>query len=235
MKFKSQVFTQASGSVGGLTYSHNAGGMYTRARAIPSNPNSLAQQDARAAMASLVVHWGDVLTATERAAWSTYAANTPVTDRLGDPINLSGQQMFLRCNLGRIRASRPVVETAPTVFNLGNPIDSIDLVERNGAGDGTDITMSWNGLTSDDGDVYVQLGLPQGAGINFYKAPFRFIQSEAAGVSIGTLTSSIADTSYPFGPVAVGTRLPIRIVCAYDDGRYTAPFTGIYTVLANTP
>ena len=40
MLFKSAAFTQASGSVGGLTFAHNRGGMYTRARSIPVNPKT---------------------------------------------------------------------------------------------------------------------------------------------------------------------------------------------------
>ncbi|KKM06452.1 hypothetical protein LCGC14_1743870, partial [marine sediment metagenome] len=38
MLFKSGLITQGSGSIGGLTASHNRGGMYFRARTIPTNP-----------------------------------------------------------------------------------------------------------------------------------------------------------------------------------------------------
>ena len=47
MKFTSQVYTQASGSVGGLTYSHNRSGMYTRARSTPTDPASTLQLERR--------------------------------------------------------------------------------------------------------------------------------------------------------------------------------------------
>jgi len=43
MKFKSPILSQASGSIAGITFSHNRGGMYVRARAVPTNPGSPQQ------------------------------------------------------------------------------------------------------------------------------------------------------------------------------------------------
>jgi hypothetical protein len=172
MLFKSQVYTQASGSVGGLTYSHNRGGMYTRGRSIPVNPNSSEQQTVRAVFGSLAQRWTNILTQQQRDGWENYAALTPVTNRLGDELLLSGQQMYIRCNTVRVQASVAEVDDGPTT--PGNA--SL-----------TTITLSSSGLTVsvnydntdpwailDGGGLNVQSGRGQSATINYFKGPFRF-------------------------------------------------------------
>ena len=94
MLIKSQLITQASGSIGGLVGSHNAGGMYFRARTIPVNPGSAAQIAVRNIVAQLTAAWTADLTAAQRTAWQTYADNVPTTNRLGDSINIPASSAF---------------------------------------------------------------------------------------------------------------------------------------------
>lgn len=176
MKFRSQVYTAVSGSIGGLTYSHNKGGMYTRGRATPTNPNTAAQQDARMAMSTLSTAWRDSLTAAQRIAWEAYAVNTPVADAFGEPLVLSGQQMYIRCNAPRVRAALARVDDGPTVF---------------GQADLSPLALFWNGgvvnnfeLSFDDTDAWanaaggyllIQTSHMVSGTINFLKGPFRYL------------------------------------------------------------
>ena len=68
MIFKSPIFAQASGSIAGTVFSRNAGGMYVRSRANPTNPNTDAQQAVRDAMRQLVVAWTSELDDGQRDA-----------------------------------------------------------------------------------------------------------------------------------------------------------------------
>ena len=52
MLFRGTHLTDASGSLSGVTYSHNRGGAYTRNRSIPVNPNTVQQQAVRNAFSS---------------------------------------------------------------------------------------------------------------------------------------------------------------------------------------
>lgn len=226
MKFKSQVFTQASGSIGGQTFSHNRGGMYTRARAIPTNPNSPRQALARAALTASVMQWNS-LTDAQRAGWDNYAQNTPVTNVLGDQIILSGQQQFVRSNSYRIRAGLAVVSAAPVIFNTGEAWTSISsavFVDP-------DLTVSgvMSTAASDDGDVAGQLGFSLNAGRTYYGGPYQFGATNALAAA-SNAPSVVISTSDVDVPIVIGNRIPIRVRNLYDDGRVSAEFRDVVTI-----
>jgi hypothetical protein len=72
LKFTSQIVAGASGSIRGLTASHNRGGQYFRGRTIPTNPNSVFQQAVRNNLSVLQTRFLSTLTAAQRLAWTTY-------------------------------------------------------------------------------------------------------------------------------------------------------------------
>ena len=58
MKILSALATAVSGSIGGITGSHNRGGMYLRSRVIPVNPQTVDQLAARNRLATQSSGWG---------------------------------------------------------------------------------------------------------------------------------------------------------------------------------
>lgn len=197
MLFKSQVFTQASGSVGGLTFSHNAGGMYTRARATPTNPNTSFQQAVRNAMTTLLGVWNVVLTTAQRNGWSDYAADTPVTNRLGDPINLSGLSMFMRSNVPRVQAGLSPVIVRPPFNNFG-PAPTITLASASEATQDVDVWFdNPDGWTSENGSaLLVRMSRPQSVTVNFFKGPYRL--ADAILGDSNTPPTSPETVNFPF-------------------------------------
>ncbi len=106
-----------SGSQGSRTFSHNKGGAYTRNRRIPVNPTTVAQGAVRNQLAASSSNWAN-LTDAQRSAWSAYAASNPVTDRLGNSINLSGQSMYVSLNtrlqqMAQATIDDPPIDTGP--------------------------------------------------------------------------------------------------------------------------
>lgn len=169
---------EMSGSIGGLTYARNKGGQYVRQRSQVTNPNSPAQQAARSAMAYLAGYWLSTLTAAERTAWEDYAKNVSVTNRLGEKIYLSGQNMFIRSNAPRQRNSLAIVDAAPTEYILAElePVGA----DMAGTAGGTSFDLTFDDSAdwcSDDGaHLLVQVSSsPQNATINFFRGPFRAI------------------------------------------------------------
>lgn len=224
MLIKSGIMTSGSGSLGGITASHNSGGLYLRARTIPTDPNSIYQQAVRGHMSSLTSIWGNTLTAVQRTAWETYAANVPVVNPLGDQIHISGLNHFVRSNVPRLQASLARVSDAPTTFNLGDfttPIgfsfDSasteLDVVFEN--------TDDW--ANEDDAAMLVRNSRQQGPTINFFKGPYRYT-SKIEGDSVTPPTSPAALTS-PFACAAGNVSFAIAVV-SRADGRLSAPFRG---------
>lgn len=217
MLYKSQVYTQASGSIGGITYSHNAGGLYTRARAIPVNPNTGFQQTIRSLFATLGNAWQNILTAPLRDSWETYASNYKLTNALGELINISGVAMFARNNTARLQAGLARVDDAPTIFTGGPSDPTLEGAASEATQDLTitfDDTLPW--VDEDGAGLLVYISRPQGPTINFFKGPYRFAGSIDGNATLpetspGTVTA-------PFVFVA-GQVLHVRIVIVGADGR----------------
>jgi hypothetical protein len=92
------LVSDARGKQGGLVFSRNAAGHYTRAKVSPIQPRTPLQMAIRNAMTYAAQYWRDTMTAPLRSAWEAYAKATPLTDRFGAKTLLSGIAMFLRFN-----------------------------------------------------------------------------------------------------------------------------------------
>lgn len=223
MLIKSALVTQASGSVGGVTASRNRSGMYMRARAIPVNPNTGQQQAVRSLMASLSVVWQSVLTPAQRTGWETYATNTPLINRLGASIHVSGLNMYIRTNLPRLQAVANRIDNAPTLYNLsaltaptiGSATASTGIVVLN-------ITNSDTWATALGGHLLVSIGRPQNPTINYFRGPYQY-----AGRINGSVVppSASQNITSPF-PFAAGRKIFVRCVAATADGRLSAEWQG---------
>lgn len=223
MKYKSTLLGQASGSLAGVTFSHNKGGEYVRRRAIPTNPNSTFQQAVRGIVAALSNHWLNTLTAAQRAAWETYAENVTIVDRLGDPIYITGLNHYVRSNTPLLQAGMTRVDAAPTTFNLGeftNPSFGYDAA--NSEVDVTfDNTDAW--ANEDDAAMILWASRQQNPSINYFKGPYRFAGT-IDGDSV-TAPTSPAAISAPFA-CAAGNFCFCKVSVIRADGRLSLPFRG---------
>jgi len=191
MKYKSLIFSQASGSIGGMTFSHNLGGLYTRARSIPTNPGTDLQAAVRAVFGGLVASWQQNLTPEQRAAWRTYAANVPLVGPLGDPIHVTGMNMYIRGNAPRINAGLDSIDDAPTEFNLGfftNPVLTVSEASQEVNVEFSD-DDEWTGQTG--AAMLVQASRPKSPAIVFYKGPYVYAGKIPGDTAI-PITSPVA-------------------------------------------
>lgn len=214
MLFKG-IVTQVSGSIGGITGSHNRGGLYFRARAIPVDPGSVLQQTLRSAMATLAARWRDTLTEAQRDAWRVYAANTPLLSPLGDPRDVGGLPMYERANVIAIQTAHAVVDD-PAVSGLPelSPPTSVDL----SSGTGTlTIGLAADPWTSEDGAfLAVYASRPLSESIGFFKGPYRLIGS-VDGDSVTPPTSFTGSYADVWGtpPVGAQVRVQLRVVDSF--------------------
>lgn len=103
-----------SGSMGGTTFAHNKGGPYIRARAIPTNPASAKQLNARARLSTYSQLW-QTLTSAQRQAWQEWARQNPVVNTLGHVVQLSGQQAYIQLNTRIALAAGTAISTPPII------------------------------------------------------------------------------------------------------------------------
>lgn len=219
------LIAAGSGSVGGLVLSRNRGGAYIRFRAIPTNPNTIFQQEVRSLMATLTSGWIDDLTDDQRAAWDTYALNVHLSNPLGSPRNVGGLAMYVRSNIPRLQAdpaTYPRVDDAPTTFNLGTyTLPSLgNAIESAQTADVTfDNTDDWAGEAASGLLIYGSRA--KNPSINYMKGPYRFAH-EVEGDDV-TPPTSPATVTWPF-PFVETQRLFLFGRVTRADGRLSSPF-----------
>ena len=222
MLFKGLLATALSGKVDGIVASHNRGGTYFRNLAIPTNPNTPEQAAVRAIFRQLAALWRDTLTPAQRAAWDEYALQTPLTNRVGDPINVGGLGMYQRGNVARLQAGKTRVDEGPTTFGL--PTLTSPTIASITASSGVlslNFTVGDAWVDIDDTHLIVYGSRGQNASINFFKGPYR-LAGTVDGDATTAPTSPEAIT-LPF-TVAVGQKVFVKASLALDDGRYSSPF-----------
>jgi hypothetical protein len=172
------------GSIGGVTFSRNRYGSYARKRVVPVNPNTTAQIRARSDFQTAATSWR-ALTDADRAAWTNYAAATPIIDRLGATVYLTGMQAYMSVT-GIYRslntAAGSTLVTLPHAPTVASGIQHDDLgvitITAKYADDEFTLTIPGNtatgGITSSTAGEYAALFLsrPVSPQINFFKGPW---------------------------------------------------------------
>jgi len=222
MKFKSGLVTQVSGSFGGMTGSHNAGGLYFRARSIPVNTNTIQQQVVRNLMSQLTSRWVNTLTQAQRDAWSVYASLTPIADSLGDARPIPPLAMYVRSNIARGQVGLSTIDDGPTTAGLPtlSPVTFTAMPAADTVDVAFDNTDAW--AIQLGGGLTVFASRPQNQTINFFAGPYRL-----AGVILGATVppTSPANFALPF-PIAPGQRVFFQVRALDPDGRVSSPFRG---------
>lgn len=208
---------QRSGSIGATVYSRNRSGAYVRARSVPVNPNTQRQVDARNRVQNLTIDFQTVLTQAQRDAWKVYADVLVWQNALGDQINLTALNHFLRSNAARLQAGLTQVDDAPTIFLLAQAEEALAVA---GSEASQELSVTFDDAAdwcSEDGAFQnVFMGLPQIASHEFFGGPYRF-----AGVILGDSASpptSPATITAPF-PIAEGQKVWVRTRIGLADGR----------------
>lgn len=242
MKFTTGAMVgDLSGSIGSTTASHNRFGPYFRNRVIPVNPNTTRQQNVRTQFASLVSAWNDTLTQVQRIAWDLWAANTTVQGKTGDPINITGQNAYIRFNVIRRQIGGAAVNDGPTIFNNGAPVTAFQDTETGTDGDfGINLaqdalanTVLITGGATTDGDLATYLGPPVNQSRTFFKGPYQLADVEAVAAAAAAVLQStlFVNMTQAIDPVDLQFR-SIRYRIVYDDGRLSEKFEALADVVA---
>jgi len=211
-----------SGSIAGNTFSRNRYGAYVRARTKPVNPKTAGQIAVRAAMAFLTDRWSQTLTAGQRTAWNLYGSNVNMLNKLGESINLSGFNHYIRSNLEYKRIFGETIDAGPVVFELPaqDPTFAISGSEATQQITVThDAGMPW--ADEDGAAMFLYQGVPQNAQRNFFGGPWEYLANipgingaPAVSPTNHAVVKTIAELQHQW--------CYARIVRA--DGRLSAPF-----------
>lgn len=220
MKFLSDRMTSASGSIGGTTFSHNRGGLYTRARRKPVNPNTAQQQAVRNSFTSLQAAF-PTLTTLQKNAWYVMAENMVFPGALGTSIKYTAQNCYGMCNVPRLQAGIARVDNAPTIYEMATLTPPVPTITAAGTTVSVAFTAADAWATEVGGALLVYASRPQNSAKVFFAGPYRFAGKVLGAVSPPT---SPAVITLPFVSGASGSKQFFNFRSVRADGRISSTF-----------
>lgn len=214
---------QASGSIAGMTFARNRFGNYVRPRTKPVNPRSDRQSEARVRIQMLAEYWHSAaMSDAERGAWEAYADAVAMKNRLGETINLTGYNHFIRSNASLLAAGGVIVEPGPEEQALPEADETLAVAGDNGTQLLTvafDIAKLWALETG--GYLLVEMGMPQLHTRNFFGGPWR-----TAAAIAGIDTTGVASPQTMVAPFTLTNNQKIwtRACIIRKDGRASNKF-----------
>lgn len=220
------AISEIRGSIGGTTFSRGRYGAIARNRTVPVQPNSEKQNAVRQILGDLVSRWGDFDQAV-RDGWNLYANGTPMINRLGETIYLSGQNHFIRSSMCRAVAFLDPVAIAPAIFNLGqtDPTITANIADLLAPGSSAisatfDNTLDWASATK--GALILYTGIPQNQGVAYYKGPWQYYGDiKGATPTHPTSPSNIFNNNTPDFPAQPDQKIWLAYRLLTQDGRAT--------------
>jgi len=228
MKYQSAIVSAASGSVGGCTFSRNRYGKYIRNRSIPVNPSSSFQQVVRNLLAVYTARWG-TLSQALRDAWDTYALLTPVTDALGQPITLSGINMYVRTLVFRAQITGVALsDTAPASPGLAT-LTPPSIVADVSSGIIVTFTTTDIWAIAAGGALAVYQSRAYGIGRAFFKGPYRLAGRILGAGTPPTSPATLTPTPFPY---AILQRVFFQVRVTDNTQKLSSPLRFTTTAVA---
>lgn len=154
--------SEARGRVGGLVYNTWRGHRTVKTHTNPTNQGIGLRGAQFAIIVAAGKRWKGI-SASQRAAWETYAVLHPDPDWTGQPKRIAGYHWFVRCNVNTYRAFLSWTDDPPP-----NPC-LLDLVTLTPEMDYSDVKLTWTLATALSDPPYIlQIWRtkPLSAGIN---------------------------------------------------------------------
>lgn len=215
--------TAMSGSIAGNTFARNRYGNYVRSRTKPVNPNTIRQANIRSLVSHLCDEWNETLTDEQRIAWGVYAAAVVMKNKLGESMNLSGFNHFIRTNGVHRNWSGVTLPNAPVILSLPEQDDALACNEESIATQKFNFECNvdgWGPGVDDKLLIALYQGLPQLATRNFFAGPWRYIG--IINATEGALGAATKDAGYTFG---LGQKVWFQARLMTDSGRVTNLWT----------
>ncbi len=213
-KVKNPLMSQeARGGIGGFVYNTWRGISYVKTNTSPTGQGTALRLLAQSLMTSVSKLWKG-LTDAQRAAWSQFGTDHPVTDWTGSPKRLTGMNWFCKCNILLKKIGQPTVSAAPTIA-APSPPTGLNLTYGTNA-----VWASWTGPLYSTQSIMFNATPSQSAGIEG-----KLEQSSYASYCTCSTSNPVAIVSTPpAGRVTVfakvidhATGLPSPYISDYID------------------
>jgi len=221
---------QMSGSIAGNTHARNRFGNYARARTKPVNPKSARQMGARIAIMYLAEQWRESpMDDAKRIAWQTYAGSVNWQNGLGESVQLTGFNMFIRSNAALLRAGGSLVVDGPAAGGLP-PGDPAFAVVANATTQKLTITFddTFDWCKETGAYLSIEMGQPQHPTRNFFGGPWRWAGAIAGVNTTGVSSPQVIDPPFTLTP---DQKIWCRARIIRADARVSTQFTADPTIV----
>lgn len=224
----SALISEIRGSVGMQTFSKNRWGPYVKAKLVQVNPNTLPQQDVRAAQAAAVAEWQG-LTQAVMNKWIDYANGNVISGRISRKFLRAGYSEYISRCMNRFAVSGmgsgfeplPKVRLFPIITNLSQGV--------------ADISVSFDTMKPiGNCDLVVYATPPISPGINeINPSLFRIIGTitPAAQISSANIYSAYTST-FPLAAPDIGKKIGIALKAVNTDNFAAGRFFFIQTIIS---
>ena len=214
MKLKfGAIITDGRGKIGGHVASKNRAGAYLRTKVTPSNPNTVAQVQARSILASLSQTW-QTLTDSQRSGWNEAVKEWGTTDIFGDIKNPSGINLFVKLNANLLSIGRPTLSDVPAKGEVPQTTILSAVLSR---ATGT-IEIYFNNNLADGYVGLVRATPTLSPGVSFVKSEFRVIGNKEVANDVVALSG---DYGAKFGTPSVGANVYVSVQFVLLNGQKT--------------
>jgi hypothetical protein len=216
------IVTDMQGSIGGNTFRKSRFGTIMYPKWVPTNNPTEEQSRVRAILGGSNAAF-EALDADQKAAWGTYAANSPMYTKNGALYTPSAREAFIKFYLIASMAGITPIENGPTAFGL--PSDPGNIVASASA-DTQKLSIAFHPADEPFGEtggyLLVYCSMPQSASKQTLQGPMVFA-GKIAGNGTTPLTSPNTTIDIPFAAAeGHGLFLDLRVMRA--DGRISEPF-----------
>ena len=214
MKLKfGAIVTDGRGKIGGHVASKNRAGAYLRTKVTPTNPNTVAQVQARNILASISQLW-QTLTDSQRSGWNDAVKEWGTTDIFGDIKNPSGINLFVKINANLISVGFPQLLDVPKKME----VPSVLIASANYIISTDEVFFGFDSSNANGVRALIRATPTLSPGVSFVKSQFRVIGSE---VVIGNSLSILDAYSAKFSVPLVGANVYANVQFVLPNGQKT--------------
>lgn len=193
-----------------------------RNRRAPTQPVGTGRRGViRAAFGAASTAWS-LLTAANQAAWNSFAAGHPITDALGQSINLTGHQMFVSVGTQLLNCGQALPTIPPVNTTVAAPAYSVFTVTHLGV---ITLTLTPSGGASDF--ILISFAAPVSPGVTFQKTFWQ--QLHVPGNSVGAATYGTAYVAQ-FGTIPAGSKVFLKLTPVNQYGVTGTPLIAFAVV-----
>ena len=214
MKLKfGAIVTDGRGKIGGHVASKNRAGAYLRTKVTPTNPNTVAQMQARSVLSSLSQQWSTLLE-SQRLGWNEAVKEWGTTDIFGDIKKPSGINLFVKLNSNLISVGLPQVLDVPAK----SEVPAVVVINASYHVSTGALFITFDSSLANGKIALIRATPKLSAGVSFVKSQFRVIGHEnVQGDTVGL----VGAYSSKFGAVSAGDNVYASVQLVLDNGQKT--------------